>query len=205
MVPDGVVLGILLKEGGDLLEGGVCEVPSFDLDRGAVSAGGKGSVVSHITDRKHAPCLRLLSPALCIARYACAPCLAQPRSCRPPPQRRGELRAESKLSTSLPYIILPFLAIVADSRLPSDYMCATLGRNCMVCNLVTSRCCCNRGKSWRRRRGHQHLRFPTCEHETCPPSHPSRRPKLHLKLNFWSETPLDRCVRFKIQLQRTIS
>jgi hypothetical protein len=31
VVPDGVVLRILLEEGGDLLEGGVCEVAGFDL------------------------------------------------------------------------------------------------------------------------------------------------------------------------------
>jgi hypothetical protein len=31
VVPDGVVLGVLLEEGGDLLESGVCEVAGFDL------------------------------------------------------------------------------------------------------------------------------------------------------------------------------
>lgn len=34
VVPYGVVLGIPLEEGRDLLEGGVCEIASFDLGRG---------------------------------------------------------------------------------------------------------------------------------------------------------------------------
>jgi len=38
VVPDGVVLWILLQEGGDLLESGVCEVAGFDLWRGQASA-----------------------------------------------------------------------------------------------------------------------------------------------------------------------
>ena len=38
VVPYGVVLGITLEEGGDLLESGVCEVAGFDLGR-AVSVG----------------------------------------------------------------------------------------------------------------------------------------------------------------------
>lgn len=35
VVPDGVVLWVLLEEGGDLLESGVCEVAGFDLWRGS--------------------------------------------------------------------------------------------------------------------------------------------------------------------------
>jgi hypothetical protein len=47
VVPDGVVFGVLLEEGGDLLESGVREVAGFDLGwevsaRGGGGAGGKG-------------------------------------------------------------------------------------------------------------------------------------------------------------------
>lgn len=34
VVPYCVVLGVPLEEGGDLLEGGVCEVAGFDLEHG---------------------------------------------------------------------------------------------------------------------------------------------------------------------------
>lgn len=37
MVPDGVVLWVLLQEGGDLLESSVCEVAGFDLVGESVS------------------------------------------------------------------------------------------------------------------------------------------------------------------------
>ena len=38
VVPDGVVLWILLEEGGDLLESGVCEVAGLDLKAGCQRA-----------------------------------------------------------------------------------------------------------------------------------------------------------------------
>jgi hypothetical protein len=96
VVPYRVVLRVPLEEGGDLLEGGVCEIAGFDLERGVSRYSTRDSVWYRSSNTPFRP---LHSREICTARFACAPFLSRPHSCRPR-RRRGERRA-GQVSTSL--------------------------------------------------------------------------------------------------------
>jgi hypothetical protein len=120
------------------LKGGVCEVTGFDL-REVVSCDSSRSRLQAEVDI-HIPCPRLPSRETCIVRYACAPCLWRPRSYRPPPQRRGELRAEQSVNLTSSHPLHSWLS--SPLTLAIGYQ-TRMKRVRLLSEVVMSRC------SWR--------------------------------------------------------